>query len=421
MRMNRANVICLVVDRLRASAVGAYGAAGCDTPALDRLASQSFVFDHALAPSPELDQAYRAVWQGLHPLAPTKRAQDDATLASLLGQHGYWTMLLSDEPRVAEHPLAADFDESVRLAAPDEAPTARTLEETQLGRFFAAAIEGLDDVEARAADAPFLLWLHARGMVAPWDAPLEFRNSLADEEDPRPPTFTAVPSLSLPPDYDPDQVLGTAQAYAGQVMALDQCLAAFLEELDGRTIAANTLFVLVGLRGFPLGEHGTIGAEGEALFGETVHIPWLMRFPDRLGALCRSQAIAHLGDLGPTLAAASGITWPRRDATASSADLMPVVRGDADTVRDHLVLVHGMGAQAERAIRTPAWHMRLTSPERAQLFVKPDDRWEANEISARGPEVVAGLSEAIDAFERLVAMGADVQLGPLPPPLVEPL
>ena len=42
------NVVCLVIDRLRASALGAYGAAWCDTPHLDRLASESFLFDHAL-------------------------------------------------------------------------------------------------------------------------------------------------------------------------------------------------------------------------------------------------------------------------------------------------------------------------------------------------------------------------------------
>ena len=48
------NAICLVFDRLHAGYLGAYGNSWIETPAFDRLASQSFLFDRALIDSPEL-------------------------------------------------------------------------------------------------------------------------------------------------------------------------------------------------------------------------------------------------------------------------------------------------------------------------------------------------------------------------------
>ena len=41
------NAICLVIDRLHAGYVGAYGNTWIETPAMNRLASQSFLLDQA--------------------------------------------------------------------------------------------------------------------------------------------------------------------------------------------------------------------------------------------------------------------------------------------------------------------------------------------------------------------------------------
>ena len=48
----------------------------------------------------------------------------------------------------------------------------------------------------------------------------------------------------------------------------------------------------------------------QALFGELIQIPWIMRFPQQLAALVRSQALVQSSDLAATLASAAGIAWP---------------------------------------------------------------------------------------------------------------
>ena len=64
------NAVCLVIDRLHAGYVGAYGNTWIETPALDRLASQSLLLDQALVDSPDLERLYRSYWQGWHALVP---------------------------------------------------------------------------------------------------------------------------------------------------------------------------------------------------------------------------------------------------------------------------------------------------------------------------------------------------------------
>jgi hypothetical protein len=69
----------------------------------------------------------------------------------------------------------------------------------------------------------------------------------------------------------------------------------------------------------------------------------------------------------------------------------------------------------ERAIRTPAWFMREMKRDEEtthELFAKPDDRWEANEISSRCAGVVEMLATEMD---RCAAAAASGQLAESPP------
>ena len=64
------NAICMVIDRLHAGYVGAYGNSWIETPAIDRMAAESFLFDQALVDTPQLETLYRSYWQGWHAMCP---------------------------------------------------------------------------------------------------------------------------------------------------------------------------------------------------------------------------------------------------------------------------------------------------------------------------------------------------------------
>jgi arylsulfatase A-like enzyme len=381
------NLICIVVDRLHAGMIGSYGNSWIHTSQLDRLTSESFLFDQAYFHRGQIERFCEACWLGVPAHAPVTASA--TSLPRLLGAAGIATTLMTDDERVARHRLAADFTQCIFVEpAASEVPAVDELD-TGIGRLFATAADWL-----QSAAEPFCLWLHVRGMDAPWDAPLPLRNQFAGEEDPEPSTFTAVPDLWLPEEYDPDQLLGLTHAYAGQVSLLDAAAGLFLDQFRESKLAECTQLTLLSPRGFALGEHGRVGPCEEQLANEISQLVWWVRFPDGAGRLARSQALVQPADLPGTLA-----DWLELDrarlAGGNASSLMPIVRGECDALRDRVFLT----SLNRRAIRTPAWLLCQGDDGNGELYAKPGDRWEVNEVSALCPEVVDGLQAILAAWD----------------------
>jgi hypothetical protein len=387
------NGICLVFDRLHAGYLGAYGNTWIETPAVDRLASQSFLFDQALIDTPDLQGLYRSYWQGRHALCPENPCGATATLAALLREQGVSTALVTDERLVAQHPLAVDFDEIVEIDPPWECRVAEKSEETHFAKCFLQIVDYL-----QSARGPLLLWCHLAGLGTTWDAPLGFRRAYIDEGDPEPPQGADVPERTLAKDNDPDELLGIVYSYAGQVSLLDTCLEAFLEFLQELKGADELLLAVTSARGFPLGEHGRVGPCDEALYGELVHVPLALRFSEGLGAAARSQALVEPADLWATFCQWWEIGSMPESPTGRG--LMPLVGEDTRDLRDRLCIA---GRAEERALRTPAWYFRAASE--GELYAKPDDRWEVNNVSNRCLEVSESLQAALAQYEHALRSG----------------
>lgn len=413
------NAIILAVDRLHAGYLGCYGNTWIATPEFNRLAAESFLFEQATIDTPQLAEIYESYWLGSHALERRGRpAQGRPSLAELLKQAGVNTTLISDEPAITQLPLSAEFGEVIPLDSPDgsNAEAAPDAAGTRLAGFFAVASDWL-----ASAQEPFCLWLHAQSLGAIWDAPLEFRRQYADEDEPAPPDFAEPPCRELPADYDPDELLGDCQAYAGQVSLLDLSLGGFLEAFRASPAAAETLLAVTSPRGFPLGEHRRIGPANEALYGELVHVPWLLRLPDETVAMDRSQALVQPADLFATL-----LDWWKIAEQAPRGfgqSLLPLAGGQRETLRDRACVI---GERGQRAIRTPAWYLRLPPAENeveprppAELYAKPDDRWEVNDVADRCSETAEALQTALAEFETAAEQGAFEQLSPLDESLVD--
>jgi arylsulfatase A-like enzyme len=238
--------------------------------------------------------------------------------------------------------------------------------------------------------SPFVLWLHAKGFGGAWDAPYEFRQQFADEDDPEPPDIVEPPELVLPSEYDPDELWGYARCYAGQVLVLDACIGALLDALLISAQSDSTLLMLTSPRGFPMGEHLRVGAAPPALYGELLHVPWMIRQPDHEGASRRRQSLVQSSDMFATL-----LAW--FDQTCElpmeqSAVLLARAADDADAA--DAIRPHSAARCGEQiAIRTAKWFFRRESADEVELFVKPDDRCEANEVAVRCAEVVSELDQ----------------------------
>jgi arylsulfatase A-like enzyme len=400
--------IVIAVDGLRASALGAYGNAWHATPALDRLASESLVVDWLIADSPELAGFYRAAWFGLAP--PADGVECDLTalgaeagLPRRLEAAGVRTALVTDD-----HWLAVQADQlgfhDVRAAEFPPPATAADVADTELAQLFALVAEQVEQwADAPAADtAPRLLWIHARGYRGAWDAPTEWRQSLLDGEDPPAQAF-AVPPARLS-SRDHDELLQHRAAYAAQTMVLDDCIALVLATLQATGLADDTLVALVGARGFALGEHGEVGTDVRALYGELTHLPLFVRLPGGHVAPPRSDELLQPVDLATSLASWFGAA-PGPNA---ARDLLSLQAVGGPPRRE---AAFSVGRAGEVAVRTASWQLRQAGGDgeesQLELFAKPDDRWEANEIADRCPAELASML-ALAARVRGLSLAVDI-------------
>jgi arylsulfatase A-like enzyme len=383
-----ANVLIVVIDGLRASAFGAYGNTSFATAALDSFAAGSLLLDWCFAPSAELVEIYRALW--------CSHASD--SLPRLFAERQYSTTLITDESSLQTFPAANDFESILNVSTASETtdschrPTDPL--ETALARTLSTA---WDQISHHRGAKPRLVWVHARGMYGPWDSPLAFQELLLDEEYPAPIEAMTPPNLVMEDEDDPDIVFRHTTAYAAQTMVLDACWETFL---DAQSLAPESWLVMVlGARGFPLGEHRRIGGIDPRMYTEQLHVPWLVHFPDNLGRLARSGALTSHCDLLPTLVDWLDGSHQSTSSTVDGISLLPLA-STTKTMWRSAVLSTSASA---RAIRTCAWCLREDLSENdsvnasgklasaAELFVRPDDRWEANDVAKLCPDVVEEL------------------------------
>ena len=393
--------VVVSIDRLGAAWLGPYGNTWLPTPHFNSLAARSLLIETALADSPDLSQSCRAWWSGRHAMQPDAEGISLPKRAAVAGAR---SLLITDEPAIARHPLAAEFGELQWVEQPAERGNQVEVEETELFRLFSAALSALERVHE-----PALVWIHSRGMSGLWDAPLELRNQFADVDDPEPPRLIDPPETTLASGFDPDQVLGYGHAYAGQVALADLCLGLLLQSIGEHPLADEMLLALTSPRGYPLGEHQRIGQCDRALYGELLHVPLILRRPHGGHIAARSQRITQPHELPALIAECCG--WE----SAPEALKTPLLDEIEDTRALSMRAACAIGP-GQRAIRTAAWFLRESNSQSpcCELYVKPDDRWEANEVAARCHEEVELLAAELDRFQQAARVDQLAQLPPIP-------
>jgi hypothetical protein len=357
-------LIVLAIDALRASAVGAYGQTTYETPTFDRLAAEGELGEWRLADAADPAALYDAL-----DAAIGRRFESTASV------------LVSDDAVALRSTFAARFAQRVAIAGLDPSQPAASID----GTAQAAAWSGFAEQLALAiatlerGESP-LMWLHARGLAGPWDAPEDSYASLIDdEEDPPVEPSVAVPRGQFVDAESPeafDARFAAATRYAGQVRTLDACLGGWLELADDLLGATPWTLVVCGLRGFAMGEHGVIGVGCDRLFSESMQVPVIV---SRRGAgLPRDGMVRRSGlaTLSSALAEATLATPLPQGAIVLRA------AGGAAMVRTEEWMLRHPGAGERHAGGEPL-------PD--ELYVKPDDRWECNDVASLKSAVVEEL------------------------------
>jgi arylsulfatase A-like enzyme len=141
-----------------------------------------------------------------------------------------------------------------------------------------------------------------------------------------------------------------------------------------------------------------IGAPRPWLHDELVHVPLILRMPKAADAGLRVSALTQPVDLLPTFMEILGQPLQRRG-------LWPLLRGEVTELRSFAFAAMRVGAFESWLMRTmdAAFHLHIAQPEHEaprapQLFLKPEDRWEVNDMCQRLGDTAEDMERALRAF-----------------------
>lgn len=420
---DRPNVLLVVVDTLRADAVGAYGAPEDPTPRLDALARESHLYLQAVAAAPWTRPSFASLLTSTVPCThQTSRKADSLpdeldTVAEVLQAHGYTTGAFVNNINVAaSFNFGQGFDtfEFMRPTLPfrSEASFRLTLFQTmrllrerylpgrkRVERFYHDA-EAITDVSTE--------WLSRHGQSR-WFLMVHYMDP-HDPYFPHPYDGTGYARVEHPhPGVEEAGAL--KRLYEGEVRFWDQHFGRLLDWLAEHGLLDETVIVVTADHGEEFAEHGGFW-HGNRLYDEALHVPLLVRLPG--GGASRVHDQVRLIDLPPTIADLCGAPHGRQWQGFS------LTRGYAlRETRDRLALSEGdFEGFLLRSLRDPDWKLienQAGPPEyprpARELFYLRDDPGEQHDLSGEGAAAWA-LQGRHEQLEGLQAAGCGQAVEP---------
>ncbi|MGH2561548.1 MAG: sulfatase-like hydrolase/transferase [Thermomicrobiales bacterium] len=440
----RPNILVMIADDHRYSAIGANGDPVVQTPVLDGLAAGGTSFDQAhiqggltgaiCVPSRAClltgANVFRAAasreigdQHGLRTLNPAL-----ATLPAVFRQAGYHTHAIGKWHNDTTS-FANGFQDGARLffggmsdhdrvplhafdptgSYPPDACTPGDGFSTDL--FRDAAIDFLNGYQEHD---PFFLYLAFTAPHDPRTPPPDYAARYDPDRIPLPPNFLPEHPFdngemrvrdelldAMP--RTPEMVRRHIAGYYGMISHLDARIGTILDTLAATGRAENTIVVYTADHGLALGQHGLLGKQN--LYEHSNHIPMILRGPG-VPAGTRIDALTYLADLFPTLCDLTGTPIPE---TVESQSLVPLITGEQALVRDRVYAVY---KDVQRMVSDGRWKLIRyhrsaacgNGTDRLQLFDLATDPWETRDRSGEPEqqESIRALTDDLAAWQREV-------------------
>lgn len=404
----RPNVVLIVADDLGYGDLGCYGSTLNRTPRLDRLAGEGCRFTDFHVASAMCTPSRAALLTGSYPqrvgfsrlpneIGHVLLAHEthglhpgEVTLADLLQEGGYATKMvgkwhLGDHPSFM--PTRQGFDSFFGLpyshdVAPDHPltgrfnfpplPLYRNEEVVELNpdrRFLTQRFtaEAAEFVREQAA-APFFLY---------------FAHTLPHDPHLVPASFLARSRNG---------------AYGACVELIDQCTGQLLDALADSGLERGTLVIFTS-------DHGNAATEGRGSNGALragkgntweggMRVPCLMRWPGRIPAGSRCDALATTMDLLPTLAGLARASVPQ-GAPIDGKDILPLMSGPAAAHSPYDVFLY-LWMDELHGVRSGPWKLVVKEAHKApfspaRLYNLDEDPGEGQDVAALYPDIVRTL------------------------------
>ncbi len=423
------NIVYVFADEWRAQATGYNGDENCETPVLDRLASESINVTHAVAGCPVCSPYRASLLTGQYPLThgvyivDAELNPDCLSIARAFNDGGYdtayigkWHLYGSPDgdygrrddfiPRRKQmgfsywkgYECTHEYYDSYYYF--NEDPTPRKWEGYDA---FAQSRDAAKYIEDHA-EKPFFMMLSWGPPHFPLDtAPEEYRQRYENR------------NISLRPNVPPElreKATAELRGYYAHIAALDDCLAIILDALDSAGLAENTIVVFTSDHGDMFQSQGL----GTKLlpWDESIRVPFLVRWPQLHGDAGRALSIPlDAPDIMPTLLGLCDMPVP---ATVEGRDWSAFLRGECkpDGSEAALLLVPAEfgelrknGLKAYRGLRTLRYTYVETTDGPWLLYDNKNDPYQMNNQIEDPQYAELQMELAARLRDRLTELGDD--------------
>ena len=224
-----------------------------------------------------------------------------------------------------------------------------------------------------------------------------------------------TPLHAMKSDYDSLSMIEshTERVYGAMMLSLDRGIGKVIDAVEAAGIGDNTLIIFssdnggadyVGLPNLNAPYRGW----KMTFFEGGTHVPFFMRWPNRIEAGTEYQRpVTHI-DIFSTIAAAAEVSVPT-DREIDGVDLLPFVTGDRSE-DPHEAIFWRTGTY--RAVRSGDWKLQLSDPDETPfLYNLAVDPTEQNNLAATSPM-------ELERLKSMIQEGMSNWQPPLRPPLV---
>jgi iduronate 2-sulfatase len=428
------NILLILSDDLKASALPAYGDPICQTPNLDRLAAQSMVFDRAYCQGllcyPSRPSMMRSTYPGskIKPITLGEHLQKFGIHTSRVGK--IFHMGVPNSPRNGDSGLDVPecWTEFHNTKSPEtytpglyrqmnRGIATRKMEGRQgIGtkeRYWAAVeadvFNGSDQADYHVAEKavqlirqrkeagqPFFLGVGFFRPHYPMVAPKKFFDMYPLEKmqvppliegdlDDIPPAAHGIQNGELLNKTEEGR-RGMWQAYYASVTFMDEQLGKVLDELDRQGLTDSTAIAFTTDHGYHLGEHG-FWQKGN-LHEEVTRVPLMIRTPGLNPG--RTNSLAELVDLYPTCLDLLDLSQPKEIVGKS---LLPILEKPNTQVRDTALSLHN-----EKHVKNKGYAIRAAN----WTYMNYGDQGEVFYNMAKDPHQYTNLIDEPDYVENIL-------------------
>lgn len=394
-----ANVVICVIDTGRADHLGCYGYPRDTTPNIDALAAKSLKFDDHFCQYPKTKASTVSLFTSQY--SDTSLVSEDRamppktfTMASGLEAAGFHTALFSSNPNSSPGMgIGLDFEERY-----DQTNVKPIVRKWDLLTKPEPLLQLFDGWLAKQRHSRFFAYVHLDPPHQPYIQPEEMTALFRGKT---PPSFRAgryefpVGEKKTVQPYPNAPLREWINLYDANLRYADWAVGELQRMLQKAGVFDNTLLIVTADHGEALGEH-KYQWHATCPYDEAIHIPLLVKFPNRKGPTGRVDALTETVDIFPTILDLYGISWP--PSTIQGKSLVRLVSGEADRAHDY-TFARTNGEWPCYVVRDRQWALLLYQggTMRALYDLTADPRQTHNVVRER-PQQAAKLLKVFTAF-----------------------